>query len=91
MLRHVVVVVVMLFAASARAADDGEGAERRRLLDSLRQKGVPFGGQDKMRVDELRELEKVMSSIGGSKGGFKMPGNLRTPGDGGGVGKKDEL
>ena len=63
-----------------------------RLIEKLRKKGIAFAGMDGMSVEQLENLEGAMREMG--PGQFHLPGEFRTPGDGGGVGKrasKEEL
>ena len=65
--------------------------EKRRILEKLKAKGISFGGQSNMDIEQLRNLEKTMDGMGG--GSFNTPGEFRTPGGfGGGEGtEKEEL
>ena len=65
--------------------------EKRRILEKLKAKGISFGGQSNMDIEQLRNLEKTMDGMGG--GSFNTPGEFRTPGGfGGGDGtEKEEL
>ena len=60
-------------------------------LEKLKAKGISFGGQSNMDIEQLRNLEKTMDGMGG--GSFNTPGEFRTPGGfGGGDGtEKEEL
>ena len=56
--------------------------EKRQILEKLKAKGISFGGQSDMDVEQLKSLEKAMDELDTGGGGFKMPGQFRTPGDG---------
>jgi len=55
--------------------------EKRRILEKLRAKGMSFGSQSNMDIEQLRDLEGAVGA---------MSGRFRTPGDGAGADEEKE-